>query len=157
VIFFLPEERRAIRTTLNLTGALTKVAPGRRDARRRRAGAHLRVADAVPPRCIDLVLRAEEIPLLFISLSALLWLATTLYAIGYLEGSPRRSQFFGFFSLCVASTVGIALAGNLVTLLVFYELLTVATYPLVVHRGTEQAVRAGRVYLGYLVPGGALS
>jgi len=154
VTFRLGEEQRAMRTTLNLAGAITKVALV--------VGmligvGHGHVYEWRMPFLpgADLVLRAEEIPLLFISLSALLWLATTVYAIAYLEGSPNRSRFFGFFSLCVTSTMGIALAGNPLTLLVFYELLTVATYPLVVHRGTEQAVRAGRVYLAYLIPGGA--
>jgi multicomponent Na+:H+ antiporter subunit D len=92
--------------------------------------------------------------LLFLVLSAGLWLLTTLYAIGYLEDSPHRSRFFGFFSLCVAATMGIALAGNLFTFLVFYELLTLSTYPLVVHRGTEAALRAGRTYLAYTIGGG---
>ncbi len=55
---------------------------------------------------------------------------TTVYAIGYLEGSPNRSRFFGFFSLCVASTMGISLAGNLFTFFLFYEMLTLTTYPL---------------------------
>jgi multicomponent Na+:H+ antiporter subunit D len=154
ITFRLGEERRAIRTTLNLTGALTKVALVVVMLVGVAQGHTYEWRMPFLPGA-DLVLRAEEVPLLFISLSALLWLTTTLYAIGYLEGSPHRSRFFGFFGLCVSSTVGIALAGNPITLLVFYELLTVATYPLVVHRGTEQAVRAGRVYLTYLVPGGA--
>ncbi len=86
----------------------------------------------------------------------LLWLVTTVYAIGYLENSPHRSRFFGFFSLCVTATVGVALAGNLITFLIFYELLTLSTYPLVVHRGTEEARRAGQSYLAYTIFGGAL-
>jgi multicomponent Na+:H+ antiporter subunit D len=83
-------------------------------------------------------------------------LVTTIYAIGYLEGSPNRSRFFGFFSLCVTATVGVALSGNLITFLFFYELLTLSTYPLVVHRGTEVARRAGQSYLAYTIFGGAL-
>ncbi|MPY72587.1 MAG: monovalent cation/H+ antiporter subunit D family protein, partial [Alphaproteobacteria bacterium] len=59
-------------------------------------------------------------------------------------------------SLCVTATVGIAMAGNLFTFFVFYEMLTLATYPLVVHRGTPAALRAGNVYLAYTLVGGAL-
>jgi multicomponent Na+:H+ antiporter subunit D len=70
--------------------------------------------------------------------------------------APHRSRFFGFFSLCVTATVGVAMAGNLFTFFVFYELLTLATYPLVVHRGTEKALRAGHIYLAYTLGGGAL-
>lgn len=103
-----------------------------------------------------LSLRVDSLSLLFVTLSAILWFLTTIYAIGYLEGSPHRSRFFGFFSLCVTATMGIALAGNLITFFVFYELLTVATYPLVVHRGTGQALAAGRVYLIYTLTGGTV-
>ncbi|MGM0593727.1 MAG: complex I subunit 5 family protein, partial [Pseudomonadota bacterium] len=101
-------------------------------------------------------LRADSLALLFLSLSAVLWLVTTIYAIGYLEGAPHRSRFFGFFSLCVSATAGVALAGNLLTFLLFFELLTLTTWPLVVHRGTDKALRAGSVYLAYTLAGGAL-
>ncbi len=102
------------------------------------------------------VLRADSLTIAFAGLSSLLWLCTTIYAIGYLEDSPNRSRFFGFFSFCVASTLGVALAGNLFTFLVFYEILTLSTYPLVVHRGTEKALRAGRTYVAYALAGGAV-
>ena len=105
---------------------------------------------------IDLVLHADALPLLFVTLSTILWLLTTIYAIGYLEGAPHRSRFFVFFSLCVSATIGLALAGNLLTFVIFYEMLTLATYPLVVHRGTEAALQAGRTYLTYTLGGGAL-
>ncbi len=105
---------------------------------------------------LDLVLRVRPLSLLFLALSAGLWLVTTLYAIGYLEESPNRSRFFGFFSLCVTATVGVAMAGNLLTFLLFFELLTLTTYPLVVHRGTEAARRAGQIYLAHTLVAGAL-
>lgn len=105
---------------------------------------------------LELVLLADTLSLLFLILSSTLWLVTTIYAIGYLEGAPHRSRFFGFFSLCVTATAGIALAGNLITFLLFYELLTLATYPLIMHRGTEISRRAGQSYLAYTIFGGAL-
>src|SRR5690606_20499414 len=96
---------------------------------------------------LDLAFKADALAMLFVSLSGSLWLLTTLYAIGYLEGSPHRSRFFGFFSLCVTATVGIAMAANLFTFFFFYELLTLSTYPLIVHRGTDDAIRGGNTYL----------
>lgn len=102
----------------------------------------------------DFVLRVDELSLLFASLSAVLWLLTTVYAIGYLGKSSNQPRFFGFFSLCVMSTVGISFSGNLVTFLVFYEMLTLSTYPLVAHSGTKQALRAARTYLIYAMSGG---
>ncbi len=105
---------------------------------------------------LDLVLRLDALSLLFSTLSATLWLVTTVYAIGYLERSAQRARFFGFFSLCVASTMGITTAGNLFTFFVFYEMLTLATWPLVVHRGTSDSIAGGRTYLAYTLLGSSL-
>ncbi len=105
---------------------------------------------------IYLAFHADPFSLLFLALSAILWLLTTVYAIGYLEHSPHRNRFFGFFSLCVSATAGIALSANLFTFLVFYEMLTLTTYPLVVHRGTGAAIRGGGIYLAYTIAGGAI-
>ncbi len=154
-IFFLAEERHWLRSLLNLLGALAKLVFVALMAWGVFHEQHYESRLALLPG-IDFVLRADALAMLFIALSAVLWLATTLYAIGYLEGSPHRSRFFGFFSLCVTATMGIALAGNLLTFFLFYELLTLSTYPLVVHRGTDKALRAGNVYLGYTLAGGAV-
>ena len=105
---------------------------------------------------LELVLQADALSVLFVALSTVLWLVTTIYAIGYLEASPHRSRFFGFFSLCVTATVGLALAGNMFTFVIFYEALTLSTYPLVAHRGTPEAIRGARIYLQYTLGGGAL-
>ncbi len=155
LIFALPEHKHRTRTTLNLTGALLKLALVLWMLWGVYNQQSYEVRLAFLPE-LDLVFRVGPLALFFIILSSGLWLVTTIYAIGYLEGSPNRSRFFGFFSLCVTSTVGLAMAGNLFTFLLFYEMLTLATYPLVVHRGTEAARRAGRTYLAYTVLGGAL-
>lgn len=155
VIFALPEERVALRTALNLAGAFAKLAFVALLLAGVAAGEDYVFRYAVLPG-IDIVFKADALALLFITLSTVLWLFTTLYAIGYLEKSPRRSRFFGFFSLCVTATMGIAMAGNLFTFFVFYELLTLSTFPLVVHRGTEKAMRGGTVYLAYTLTGGTV-
>jgi len=153
IIFWVNEERSGLRSGINLGAAVLKiililvilvgVAAGQVYETR-----FALLAD------IDFVLRADALGVMFAGLSSVLWLFTTVYAIGYLEESPNRRRFFGFFGLCVASTLGIAFAGNLFTFLVFYELLTLSTYPLVVHRGTAKALRAGRIYLTYTLGGG---
>ena len=154
-IFFLREESFVLRTLLNLSGALAKLLL---------VGVmiwgvfHERIFETrwtLAPG-LDLVLHADAFSVLFVTLSTVLWLVTTVYAIGYLENSPNRSRFFGFFSLCVTATVGLALAGNLLTFVIFYEMLTLATYPLVAHRGTPDALRGARIYLAYTVAGGML-
>ncbi len=153
VIFFLPDHRHRLRATLNLLGATVKILLVAWLLFLVHQGETFRLAFEVLPG-VDLVLAADALSLLFASLSALLWFVTTVYAIGYLEGSPRPSRFFGFFSLCVSGAVGVALAGNLITFLVFYEVLMLAAWPLVVHRGTPAALRAGRLYLAYTLGGG---
>jgi multicomponent Na+:H+ antiporter subunit D len=155
VIFALAERRHALRTALNLAGAalkLTLVAVMLRGIARGETYA-LRF-ELVPG--FELYLAGDALAMLFVTLSAGLWLLTTLYAVGYLEGQPNRSRFFGFFSLCVSATTGIAFAENLITFLIFYEALTLATYPLVVHHGDRAADRAGRIYLAYTLGGGAV-
>jgi multicomponent K+:H+ antiporter subunit A len=155
VIFLMPEERVRTRSAVNMAGATLKVAL---------IGVMLwgvfrehryELRFPVLPG-LDFVLRADALAMFFVTLSGLLWFLTTIYAIAYLEGSPHRSRFFGFFSLCVSATVGIALAGNLFTFVMFYELLTLSTYPLIVHRETDVSRRAGRVYLAYTLGGGAV-
>ena len=154
IIFFLPEKRVATRITLNMTGALAKALLVGLMLWGVLQGYHYETRLPLLPG-LDLVLRAGPLSMLLVTLSTILWLVTTIYAIGYLEDSPHRSRFFGFFSLCVTATVGVALAGNLITFVLFYELLTLATYPLVVHRGTAVARRAGRNYLIFTFAGGA--
>jgi multicomponent Na+:H+ antiporter subunit D len=154
-IFFLGEEQHRLRTVLNLTGATVKVVLVGIMLWGVAHGHHYETQVPILAG-FALALRADPFAMLLTTLSAGLWLVTTVYAIGYLEGAPHRSRFFGFFSLCVTATMGIALANNLFTFFLFYEMLTVVTYPLVVHRGTEAALRAGRVYLAYTLSGGAV-
>ncbi len=152
-ILFLREEQSRLRTIVNLGGAALKlvliviVALGVLAGRTYEARFQIVLG-------FDFLLRIDSLALLFTMLSAVLWFVTTVYAIGYLEGAPNRRRFFSFFSLCVTASVGVALAGNLITFFIFYEFLTLATYPLVVHRGTPESLRAGRTYLSYTLAGG---
>jgi multicomponent Na+:H+ antiporter subunit D len=155
LIFFLREEAVHLRSALNLTAAALKLVLTGYIFWASFRGAEFETRLPFLPE-LDLVLRVDFLALLFVSLSAILWFVTTIFAVGYLENSPHRSRFFGFFSLCVTATMGIALAGNLLTFFVFYELLSIVTYPLVVHRGTGKALAAGRTYLLYTLSGGTL-
>ena len=101
---------------------------------------------------IPIVLEAEPLGVLFALIASFLWIVTTAYAIGYMRGHHEKNQtrFYTFFAFAIASTMGVAFAGNLFTLFIFYEVLSLTTFPLVTHAGTEAAKRAGRVYLGIL-------
>jgi multicomponent Na+:H+ antiporter subunit D len=155
IIFLLSEQQYRIRTILNLAGAVIKLILVAVMLGGAYFGREYETRLPMLPG-LDFLFRADALAMLFITLSAFLWLLTTVYAVAYLEGSPHRGRFFGYFSLCVTTTIGIALAGNLFTFVVFYEALTLATYPLVVHRGTPESLRAGRVYLAYTLGGGAV-
>ncbi|TDK23015.1 monovalent cation/H+ antiporter subunit D family protein [Luteimonas aestuarii] len=155
LVFAAGERRQRLRTVLNLGAALLKLGLIVVALLAVRDGATFEWRMPLLPG-LDLVLRIDSLTLLFGTLSALLWLLTTIYAIGYLERGEHRARFFGFFSLCVAATMGIATAGNLFTFFVFFELLTLATWPLVVHRGTDDAFAGGRSYLRHTLFGGAL-
>ena len=109
------------------------------------------LAEPIPG--IPLELEVEPLGMVFSLVAGFLWIVTTLYSIGYMRGHHEENQtrFYIFFALAISSTMGVAFAGNLFTLFVFYELLTLSTFPLVTHAGTEKAKRAGRVYLGILL------
>jgi multicomponent Na+:H+ antiporter subunit D len=155
MIFFISDRHKGLRTALNMGGVTLKlILIGIMIAGLVRDQSYLFRLPLLPG--MDLVLHADTMSVLIVALSGVLWFVTTLYAIAYLEDSPQpRSRFFGFFSLCVSATIGIALSGNLITFLIFYELLTLSTYPLVVHRGTPNSMRAGKIYLAYTLTGGA--
>ncbi|MDF1542209.1 MAG: monovalent cation/H+ antiporter subunit D family protein [Anaerosomatales bacterium] len=104
---------------------------------------------------IGLAFRADALGMFFAVVSSTLWVITTIYAIGYMTGDEHRVRFFGFFALCVSTTVGLAFAENLLTFFLFYEMLTICTYPLVIHDETPDALKAGRKYLTYTLIGGA--
>ena len=105
---------------------------------------------------LSVAFRADAYGMFFALVSSTLWVFTTVYAIGYMRDAADRLRFFGFFALCVSTTVGIAFAENLLTFFLLFETLTICAYPLVTHSGTPQALRAGRVYLAYTLTGGAL-
>ncbi|MCU0783507.1 MAG: monovalent cation/H+ antiporter subunit D family protein [Verrucomicrobia bacterium] len=155
VIFFLKEEHHRLRTWLNLLGAGVKLILVAALLWGIYQGQTYAFTIEFLPG-IPFALGADANSVLFVTLSSVLWFCTTLYAVGYLEDAPHRSRFFGFFSLCVTATTGIALSANLVAFLTFYELLTVTTYPLIVHRGTPEALRGGKIYLTYTLVGGAI-
>jgi len=106
----------------------------------------------------SLALRMDGMALVFALLAAFLWVLASPYAIGYLrgDGADNQTRFMAFYAVCLSTAFGVAMAADLLTFFIFYELLTVATYPLVTHKGDAKAIAAGRRYLGYLVSGGAL-
>ena len=102
---------------------------------------------------LTLKFEIEPLGMLFALVAAVLWPLNSLYSIGYMRGNQEHNQtrFYICFAIAIASAIGIAFAGNMLTLFIFYEVLSLSTYPLVTHKGNADAMRSGRIYLGLLL------
>ncbi|MBC8463722.1 MAG: monovalent cation/H+ antiporter subunit D family protein [Deltaproteobacteria bacterium] len=109
------------------------------------------VAEVVPG--VALKFRVDALGMLFAIVSSSLWIVTSAYSIGYMRGLNEHSQtrYFCFFAVALSATIGVAFSGNLLTLYLFYEVLSFATYPLVTHHQDHEARSSGRKYLLYIV------
>ncbi|MEM7686071.1 MAG: proton-conducting transporter membrane subunit [Pseudomonadota bacterium] len=102
---------------------------------------------------IDLAFEIEPLGMLFACIASTLWIVNSIYSIGYMRGNnePRQTPFYTCFAIAIAGAIGIAFSANLFTLFLFYEILTISTYPLVTHKGNEDARLKGRVYIMLLM------
>lgn len=105
---------------------------------------------------LDIALKADAFGMIFALTASGLWIITSFYSIGYMRTLRERAlaRYFFSFAVAIAAALGIAFSANLLTMFIFYEILTVSTYPLVVHTETEEARRAGRKYFAYLLVAG---
>ena len=107
---------------------------------------------------VEFALKADMLGMIFGLLASFLWIITILYTTGYMRGLEEHNQtrFFAAFAISISTAIGIAFSENLLTLFVFYELLSLATYPLVAHNENRKARMAGRKYLAYTFLGGGV-
>jgi multicomponent Na+:H+ antiporter subunit D len=105
---------------------------------------------------LDFHLRVDLFGLIFALLASGLWIITSLYSVGYMRGGHYTNQtgYFACFAVCISAALGIAFAANLLTFFIFYEMLTMATYPLVIHDRTAEAIAAGHKYLAFTLGAG---
>lgn len=109
------------------------------------------VVEVIPGLAIKF--KVDALGMLFALVASLLWIVTSAYSIGYMRGLKEHSQtrYFCFFALALSATIGVAFSANLLTLYLFYEMLSFATYPLVTHHQDREARSSGRKYLLYIV------
>ncbi|MFQ5565526.1 MAG: proton-conducting transporter membrane subunit [Paracoccaceae bacterium] len=102
---------------------------------------------------IEIAFHVEPLGMLFGTIASGLWIVNSIYSIGYMRGNdePRQTPYYICFAVAISSAIGVAFAGNLFTLFLFYEILTISTYPLVAHRGNDEARAKGRIYLVLLL------
>ena len=102
---------------------------------------------------IDIAFRIDRFGSVFALLVSVLWPLSTLYAFEYMRHFHKRNRFFGFFTMSFGITLGVAFSANLITMYLFYELLTLSTLPLITHDGSKEAKVAGVKYLVYSIAG----
>jgi multicomponent Na+:H+ antiporter subunit D len=102
---------------------------------------------------LEVAFKVEPLGILFGLIASFLWIVNSFYSIGYMRGNkePRQTQFYVAFAIALAAALGIAFSANLFTLFLFYEILTLSTYPLVAHHGDSKARRGARIYVMILL------
>lgn len=109
------------------------------------------IAQVLPE--ISIRLKVDSMGILFALVSSFLWILTSAYSVGYMRSLKEHNQtrYFAFFAISLSATIGVAFSANLLTMYLFYEILSFATYPLVTHHQDDEAKKSGRKYLTYIV------
>lgn len=105
---------------------------------------------------LELLFRVDPMAIIFGFTSSLLWVFAIVYSLGYMSLQPGQRRYFSFYVLSMSATMGVAFSGNLFTMYIFFEYLTLCTYPLVVYSQTEEATKSGIKYIVYCFGGGGL-
>lgn len=102
---------------------------------------------------VSIALRADPLSMIFALVASFLWVLTVFYSVGYMRGLNEHAQtrFAACFALALFGAIGCAFSDNLLTLYLFYEVISITTYPLVAHHQDNEAYQSGRKYLAYLV------
>ncbi|HWM28248.1 MAG TPA: proton-conducting transporter membrane subunit [Woeseiaceae bacterium] len=142
-----------LREALSLLGALALFAQVAALLPDVLAGARPQLAVLEILHGLELGFQVEPLGLLFALIASFLWFVTVVYSIGYMRthGELHQTRFYAYFALAISATIGGAFSADLLTLYLFYEALTFATYPLVTHGGKETDRAGGRTYLMILL------
>lgn len=109
------------------------------------------IAQVIPG--VPIELRVDALGMIFALVASSLWLFTSIYSIGYMRALDEHAQtrYYASFAVAISATLGVAFAGNLLTMYLFYEMLSLSTYPLVTHEQNAEARSSGRKYLTYIL------
>ena len=96
----------------------------------------------------DFTLKLEPLGATFAAIASSLWIVNSVFTLGYMRGNNEKNQtrFFACVAMAIAAAMGIAASANLITLFIFYEALTLSTFPLVTHKGDYKAKKGGTIY-----------
>lgn len=153
-LFFMPDIKRKYRniytfvlSVINMALVMWLIADG--------GVFDFKLLDITPK--ISISFKIDGLGKMFSILVSVLWPFTLLYSYEYMENEERPGKFYGFFMMTLGSVIGICFSKDLFTMYIFYELLTLLTFPLVMHEMTEEALKAGKQYLVYMLGGAAFA
>lgn len=106
---------------------------------------------------ITIGLSVDGVSRLFAALTCVVWLLAGIYSVSYMAHEKDEFRFFGFYLIVLGVLIGLDFSANLVTLYVFFEMMTLTSLPLVLHEMTREAVMAGLKYLFYSIAGAFLA
>jgi multicomponent Na+:H+ antiporter subunit D len=151
ILILLADRRPNLREGITLVTALALFALVLRVAFGDGAPVETTLIELLPG--LSITLHNETLSILFAAVASGLWIVTSIYSIGYMRGNKEQHQtrFYACFAIALAGAVGVAFSANMLTLFVFYEVLTLSTYPLVAHKQDANAKRGARVYLAILL------
>jgi multicomponent Na+:H+ antiporter subunit D len=98
---------------------------------------------------LDIYFHIDQLGKLFSYMAGLLWIITSFYSFEYMKHEGKESRFFIYFLITLGVITGISYSGNLFTLYIYYEVLTLTTFPLVIHAGSGEALQSGKKYILY--------
>ena len=112
---------------------------------------HFRLFELIPG--ISVSFAADGLSLIFALIAPLLWVLATFYNIGYMRSLNEHAQtrYYFCFAVAIFGALGVALSANIFTLYLFYEIITIFTYPLVAHHQDDEAYSGARKYIIYLM------
>ena len=151
VVAMIPETKNRLRNYIVLLFAASSAFFTWHTALKVFAGERVRVAGELGGLAFSI--DPDPLGAVFGLIASTLWLFTAVYSFGYMAGKHKQRTFFTFFLMSLTMTLGVAFSGNLVALYLFYELLTFATYPLVIHERSAEAMKAGSKYILYSLSG----
>ena len=151
VVAMIPETKNRLRNYIVLLFAASSAFFTWHTALKVFAGERVRVAGELGGLAFSI--DPDPLGAVFGLIASTLWLFTAVYSFGYMAGKHKQRTFFTFFLMSLTMTLGVAFSGNLIALYLFYELLTFATYPLVIHERSAEAMKAGTKYILYSLSG----
>jgi formate hydrogenlyase subunit 3/multisubunit Na+/H+ antiporter MnhD subunit len=115
---------------------------------------HHRIESVVPALIGELTFTVDSFSMLFALFTSFVWFAATVHSLDYLKHEKKHDRYHTTVLVVLAANLGVVLAGDLVTLYLFFEALGLVAFLLVIHTETDEAKAASAKYFWMTVIGG---